>query len=69
MGVKRGRPAQGVGRLAAVVGGVDRLTTLSDTRFSVHEETARKALAAGCETAGAPSNRLTMLRLTWFRKG
>jgi hypothetical protein len=69
MEVKTGRPAHGAGRLAAVVDGVDRLTTLSDTRFSVHEETARKALAAGCGTAEAASNRLTMFRLTWFRKG
>jgi hypothetical protein len=69
MEVKRGRPALGAGRLAAVFGGVDRLTTLSDTRFSVSEETARKALAVGCETAVAPSNRLTRMRLTWFLKG
>jgi hypothetical protein len=53
----------------AVFGGVDRLTTLSDTRFSVSEETARKALAAGYGTAEAASNRLTKTRLTWFRKG
>jgi hypothetical protein len=67
--MSKGCAARGAGTSAAVFGGVDRLTTLSDTRFSVSEETARNALAAGCETAEAASNRLTRMRLTWFLKG
>ncbi len=50
-------------------GGVDRHTTLSDTRFSVLEETASERPAAGRETAKALSNRLTTIDLIWFLKG
>jgi hypothetical protein len=36
-------------------GGVDRQTTLSDTRFSVHEETVGRWPAAGCGEAISPA--------------
>jgi len=54
MEVKRGRPALGAGRLAAVVDGVDRLTTLSDTRFSVQRETADGTVRGGMRGRDTP---------------